>query len=144
MWLAAELASALVRSMVLLTDAVPAVKGYVGGDGGGDGGDGGGGGAEGGDGGDGGAGGDGGRGGGDGGGGGADGDGGGDGGEGGGGAKQIETVPETPVRVVAKVQTVAPETKTLAPSLSPAVFEWMLLDTSATVLEQQIWTPPPQ
>jgi len=92
----------------------------------------------------GGGGGDGGRGGGDGGGGGADGDGGGDGGEGGGGgAKQVETVPETPMRVVAKVQTVAPETKTLVrPSRS--VFEWMLLDTIATVLEQQIWTPPPQ
>jgi hypothetical protein len=37
---------------------------------------------------------------------------GGDGG-GGGGAKQVETVPATPLRVVAKVQTVAPETKTL-------------------------------
>jgi hypothetical protein len=143
MWLAAVFASALARSTVLLTDAVPAVRGYVGGDGGGDGGGGGGGGADGGDGGDGGAGGDGGRGGGDGGGGGADGDGGGDGGEGGGGAKQVETVPAKPVRVVAKVQTVAPETKTLVrPSRS--VFEWMLLDTIATVLEQQIWTPPPQ
>ena len=53
MWLAAVLASALVRSTVLLTDAVPAVRGYVGGDGGGDGGDGGGGGADGGNGGDG-------------------------------------------------------------------------------------------
>ena len=144
MWLAAVLASAVVRSTVLLTDAVPAVRGYVGGDGGGDGGDGGGGGADGGNGGDGGAGGDGGRGGGDGGGGGADGDGGGDGGAGGGGAKQVETVPARPVRVVARVQTVAPETKTLALSMYPAVFEWMLLDTSATVLEQQIWTPPPQ
>jgi hypothetical protein len=94
----------------------------------------------------GGGGGDGGRGGGDGGGGGADGDGGGDGGAGGGGgAKQVETVPATPVRVVAKVQTVAPETKTLVrPEPSLSVFEWMLLDTSATVLEQQIWTPPPQ
>ena len=146
MWLAAVFASALVRSTVLLTDAVPAVRGYVGGDGGGDGGGGGGGGADGGDGGDGGAGGDGGRGGGDGGSGGADGDGGGDGGEGGGGgAKQVETVPATPVRVVAKVQTVAPETKTLALSWSQStVFEWMLVDTIATVLEQQIWTPPPQ
>jgi hypothetical protein len=38
MWLAAVLASALVRSTVLLTDAVPAVRGYVGGDGGGGGG----------------------------------------------------------------------------------------------------------
>jgi hypothetical protein len=43
MWLAAVLASALVRSTVLLTDAVPAVRGYVGGDGGGGEGDGGGG-----------------------------------------------------------------------------------------------------
>jgi hypothetical protein len=94
----------------------------------------------------GGGGGDGGRGGGDGGDGGADGDGGGDGGEGGGdGAKQVETVPSTPVRVIANVQTVAPETKTLVrPEPSLSVFEWMLLDTSATVLEQQIWTPPPQ
>jgi hypothetical protein len=31
MWLAAVLASALVRSTVLLTDAVPAVRGYGGG-----------------------------------------------------------------------------------------------------------------
>jgi hypothetical protein len=49
MWLAAVLASALVRSTVLLTDAVPAVRGYGGGDGGdgdggGEGGEGGGGG----------------------------------------------------------------------------------------------------
>jgi hypothetical protein len=71
MWLAAVLASAVVRSTVLLTDAVPAVRGYVGGDGRDDG--------------------------------------------GGGGAKQVETVPARPVRVVAKVQTVAPETKTLVP-----------------------------
>ena len=35
MWLAAVLASALVRSTVLLTDAVPAVRGYGGSDGGG-------------------------------------------------------------------------------------------------------------
>ena len=44
MWLAAVFASALVRSTVLLTDAVPAVRGYGGGGGGGggDGGDGGG------------------------------------------------------------------------------------------------------
>ena len=43
MWLAAVFASALVRSTVLLTDAVPAVRGYGGGGGGGggDGGDGG-------------------------------------------------------------------------------------------------------
>jgi len=40
MWLAAVFASALVRSTVLLTDAVPAVRGYGGGDGG-EGGDGG-------------------------------------------------------------------------------------------------------
>ena len=40
MWLAAVFASALVRSTVLLTDAVPAVRGYGGGGGGG-GGDGG-------------------------------------------------------------------------------------------------------
>jgi hypothetical protein len=54
-------------------------------------------------------------------------------------------VPATPVRVIANVQTVAPETKTLVrPEPSLSVFEWMLLDTSATVLEQQIWTPPPQ
>ena len=112
--------SALIRPGTLLTTV-------VGGDGGGDGGggvDGGGGGADGGGG----------------------GEGGGDGGDGGdGGAKQVETVPETPVRVVAKVQTVAPETKTLVRPEPPlSVFEWMLLDTSATVLEQQIWTPPPQ
>jgi hypothetical protein len=35
MWATAVLASALVRSTVLLTDAVPAVRGYGGGDGGG-------------------------------------------------------------------------------------------------------------
>ena len=41
MWLAAVFASALVRSTVLLTDAVPAVRGYGGGGGGGGGGEGG-------------------------------------------------------------------------------------------------------
>jgi hypothetical protein len=60
MWATAVLASALVRSTVLLTDAVPAVRGYGGGDGGG-GGEGGAAGGEGGDdGGDGGGGGEGG------------------------------------------------------------------------------------
>ena len=130
------LASAVVRSTVLLTDAVPAVIGYVGGDGGGDGGDGGGGGADGGNGSDGGAGGDGGRGGGDGGGGGADGDGGGDGGAGGGGAKQVETVPARPVRVVAKEQTL-PTTSRLTATLLPppenTVFPYMLHEKKATV-----------
>jgi hypothetical protein len=56
MWPAAVFASALVRSTVLLTDAVPAVRGYGGGDGG-EGGEGGGGEGGGGDGGDGGGGG---------------------------------------------------------------------------------------
>jgi hypothetical protein len=59
MWPAAVFASALVRSTVLLTDAVPAVRGYGGGDGGegGEGGGGDGGGSDGGDGGGGGGGG---------------------------------------------------------------------------------------
>ncbi len=75
----AVLASALVRPALVLTAAVPG--GY-----GGEGGEGGGGGKRGGEGGD-------------------EGGGGGRGGGEGGGAEQFETVPKTPVRVVAQVQT---------------------------------------
>ena len=80
----AVLASALVRSALVPTTEVPGAYGGGGGDGGGDGGDGG----------------DGGEG----------GDSGGSGGGGGGGAEQIETVPETPVRVIAQEQTMPPLT----------------------------------
>ena len=90
MWPTAVLASALARWALVFTTEVPGA--YGGRDGGG--------------GGDGGRGGDGGDGGGD----------GGDGGEGGdGGAGQIETVPETPVRVIAQEQTMPPATRTLGP-----------------------------
>ena len=88
MWPTALLASALVRPALVLTTEVP---GAYGGGGGGDGGDGGDGGEGGGDGGEGGEGGDGGEG-------------------GGGGAGQDETVPETPVRVIAQEQTMPPAT----------------------------------
>ena len=88
MWPTAVLASALVRWALVLTTEVPGAYGgggrggRDGGDGGGDGGDGDGGGGEGGG---------GGRGGGD-----------------GSGAGQDETVPETPVRVIAQEQTMPP------------------------------------
>ena len=94
MWPTAGLASALVRLVLVLT--------WVCGDGDGGGGDGDGGGGDG----DG----DGGDGGGDGGDGGEGGDSGGSGGGGGGGAGQEETVPETPVRVIAQEQTMPPLT----------------------------------
>jgi uncharacterized membrane protein YgcG len=56
-----------------------------------------------------------------GGGGGGDGEGGGGeggGGEGGDGGGQVETLPKTPVRVVAQEQTVSPLTRTLGPSIA--------------------------
>ena len=84
MWPTAVLASALVRSALVLTTEVPGAYGGGGGEGGERGGDGG----------------DGGEG----------GDSGGSGGGGGGGAGQDETVPETPVRVIAQEQTVPPST----------------------------------
>ena len=90
MWLAAVFASALVRSTVLLTDTVPAERGYGGGEGGG----GEGGGGEGGE--------------GEGGGGGARGGG---GGSCGGGAGQAETTPTRLVRIMPKEQAVAPCSK---------------------------------
>ena len=97
MWPTAVLASALVRSALVLTTEVPGAYGGGGGEGG-----------------------DGGEGGGDGGEGGGDGGDGGDGGEGGagggGGAEQDETVPETPVKVIAQEQTMPPLTFTFAPS----------------------------
>ena len=67
------------------------------------------------------------------GGGGGDSGGGSEGGVGGsGGAKQVETLPERPVRVIAKEQTVAPDlTATLDPS--GAVFPSMLQDMKLTV-----------
>jgi len=76
----AVLASALSRLATVLTAATPGSSGGGGGDGGGDGGEGG----------------EGGKGGG--------------GSEGGGGTGQVETVPETLVRVVGQEQTVPPET----------------------------------
>ena len=79
MWPTAVLASVLVRPALVLTAEVPGAYGGGGGDGGERGGDGG----------------EGGEGGGE----------GGDGGGGGGGAKQDETVPETPVKVIAHEQT---------------------------------------
>eukprot|EP00900_Chrysochromulina_parva_P019195 jgi/Chrpa1/27277/Chrysochromulina_OHIO_Genome00025182-RA len=78
----AVLASALVRAALVLTTDVLGAYGGGGGDGGERGGDGG----------------EGGEGGGE----------GGDGGGGGGGAGQDETVPETPVRVIAQEQTMPP------------------------------------
>jgi hypothetical protein len=89
MWPTAVLASALVRSALVLTTEVPGAYGGGGGSGG-DGGEGGG------DGGDG-------------------GDGGGIKGGRGGGAGQDETVPETPFRVIAQEQTMPPLTRTLGP-----------------------------
>jgi hypothetical protein len=110
MWLTAVLSSALVRSVTVLTDAVPGGCDGGGNDGGGGGDDGGGGGEGEGGGGEGGEGGGGGGEGGEGGGGGGEGgggDAGGMGGDPGGGAGQVETVPETPlVMIVGQEQTV--------------------------------------
>jgi uncharacterized membrane protein YgcG len=89
MWPTAVLASALVRPALVLTTEVPGAYGGGGGDGGERGGDGG----------------EGGEGGGE----------GGDGGGSGGGAGHDETVPATPVRVIAQEQTMPPLTKTLGP-----------------------------
>ena len=131
MWATAVLARALVRPATVLTAAGPG--GYGGGYGGG-GGEGGGegGGGEGG----------GGNGAPPGGYGGNEGGGGGEGGsEGGGGAGHIETVPETPVRVVGQEQTVPAygETRTLpAPPALP-----LMVDDEMVTVPLWTWTPPP-
>ena len=69
------------------------------------------------------------------------GDGGEGGGEGGGGAGHIETVPETPVRVVGQEQTVPAygETRTLpAPPALP-----LMVDDEMVTVPLWTWTPPP-
>ena len=67
------------------------------------------------------------------------GEGGGEGGGGeggGGGAEQVETMPETPVRVVAQEQTVPALTKTLGPPAEELpVFPLMVHDEMVTVPE---------